>query len=102
MSNLIKKSWTVSTLDPYIHVSSFSFSRYKNDDKIAFYYTTERKETVGVGQMTFGELKKNVGLYASALRKFGIKKGDIVAGYLPNCPEAIIAMAAAASIGAIW
>lgn len=76
--------------------------RYKNDDKIALYYTTERKEEVGVGQMTFGELKKNVGLYASALRKFGIKKGDIVAGYLPNCPEAIIAMAAAASIGAIW
>jgi len=76
--------------------------RYKNDDKIAFYYTTERKETVGIGQMTFGELKKNVGLYASALRKFGIKKGDIVAGYLPNCPEAIIAMAAAASLGAIW
>ena len=50
------------------------FFRYKNDDKIALYYTTERKEEVGVGQMTFGELKKNVGLYASALRKFGIKK----------------------------
>ena len=26
--------------------------------------------------MTFGELKKNVGLYASALRKFGIKKAQ--------------------------
>ena len=76
--------------------------RYPKDDKIAFYYTTERKETVGIGQMTFGELKGKVGLYASALRKIGIKKGDIVAGYLPNCPEAIIAMAAAASIGAIW
>ena len=57
---------------------------------------------VGVGKMTFGELKKKVSQYASALRKMGIKKGDIVAGYLPNCPEAIIAMAAAASLGAVW
>ena len=45
---------------------------------------------IGVGQMTFGELKKKVSQYASALKKMGIKKGDIVAGYLPNCPEAII------------
>ena len=64
------------SLETYIYVFSFIFSRYKNDDKIAFYYTTERKETVGIGQMTFGELKKNVGLYASALRKFGIKKAQ--------------------------
>ena len=66
------------------------FSRHKNDEKIAFYYTTERKEMIGVGQMTFGELKKKVSQYASALKKLGIKKGDILAGYLPNCPEAII------------
>ena len=45
---------------------------------------------IGVGQMTFGELKKKVSQYASALKKMGIKKDDIVAGYLPNCPEAII------------
>ena len=76
--------------------------RYKNDEKIAFYFTTERKDTVGIGQMTFGELRQKVGLYASALKKMGIKKGDIVAGYLPNCPEAIVAMAATASLGAIW
>merc|ERR1719166_398650 len=57
---------------------------------------------IGVGQMTFGELKKKVSQYASALKKMGIKKGDIVAGYLPNCPEAIIAMAATASLGAVW
>jgi len=76
--------------------------RHKNDEKIAFYYTTERKEMVGIGQMTFGELKGKVAQYASALRKMGIKRGDIVAGYLPNCPEAIIAMAATASIGGIW
>lgn len=52
--------------------------------------------------MTFGELKAKVAEYSSALRNLGIAKGDRVVGYLPNCPEAIIAMAATASIGAIW
>jgi acyl-coenzyme A synthetase/AMP-(fatty) acid ligase len=38
----------------------------------------------------------------SALRKHGVKKGDRVVGYIPNCAEAIEAMAATAAIGAIW
>ena len=29
-------------------------------------------------------------------------KGDRVGGYIPNCPEAIEAMAATASLGAVW
>ena len=40
--------------------------------------------------MTFGELKKQVGLYYNALKVSGIQKGDRVVGYMPNCPEAII------------
>ncbi|MDH3441482.1 MAG: acetoacetate--CoA ligase, partial [Gammaproteobacteria bacterium] len=32
----------------------------------------------------------------------GIGKGDRVAGFLPNCPEAVIAMLATTSLGAIW
>ena len=54
------------------------------------YFTSERKETTGIGQMTFGELKKQVGLYYNALKVSGIQKGDRVVGYMPNCPEAII------------
>jgi acyl-coenzyme A synthetase/AMP-(fatty) acid ligase len=38
----------------------------------------------------------------AALRKCGVKKGDRVVGYIPNCAEAIEAMAATAAIGAIW
>jgi len=76
--------------------------RFPDDDKIALYFTSERKETTGIGQMTFGELKKQVGLYYNALKVSGIQKGDRVVGYMPNCPEAIIAMAATAAIGAIW
>jgi len=48
------------------------------------------------------ELRSLVASLAAALRARGISKGDRVAGYLPNCPEAIIAMLATTSIGAIW
>ncbi|MEK6195552.1 MAG: acetoacetate--CoA ligase, partial [Deltaproteobacteria bacterium] len=39
---------------------------------------------------------------ADALRQAGIVAGDRVVGFMPNMPEAIIAMLAATSIGAIW
>ena len=39
---------------------------------------------------------------AAALRAAGVRPGDRVAGFLPNIPEAIIAMLGAASIGAVW
>ena len=37
-----------------------------------------------------------------ALRELGVTKGDRVAAYLPNIPEALVALLAAASLGAIW
>ena len=39
---------------------------------------------------------------AQALRAAGVKEGDRVAAYMPNLPETMIAMLAAASIGAVW
>ena len=33
------------------------------------------------------------------MRKCGVVAGDRVVGYIPNCPEAIEAMAATATIG---
>jgi len=47
-------------------------------------------------------LRAEVASIAEGLRRSGVGKGDRVAGFLPNCPEAIIAMLATASIGAIW
>ena len=48
------------------------------------------------------ELRGLVGSVAHQLRDRGVGRGDVVAGYLPNCPEAVIAYLACASIGAIW
>jgi acetoacetyl-CoA synthetase len=36
------------------------------------------------------------------LQAAGVGQGDRVAAYLPNMPEALIAMLATASLGAIW
>lgn len=39
---------------------------------------------------------------AQALRDMGVQRGDRVVAYLPNIPEAIFSLLAAASIGAVW
>lgn len=69
---------------------------------MALFYTSERLEATGINKMTFGQLKVKVTKYANALKSLGVQMGDRVVGYMPNCPEAIIAMAATASIGAVW
>ena len=53
-------------------------------------------------ELSFDQLRQSVAEIAAGLRKAGVVEGDRVAGFLPNCPEAVIAMLAASSIGAIW
>jgi acetoacetyl-CoA synthetase len=51
---------------------------------------------------TYAQLHREVARLAGALRALGVGPGDRVAGFLPNCPEAVIAMLAATSLGATW
>src|SRR5467141_2040021 len=53
-------------------------------------------------RLTHRELYEQVSRIAQELRALGVKPGDRVAAYLPNLPEAISAMLAAASIGAAF
>ena len=50
---------------------------------------------------TYQQLHREVCRFANVLKRFGIKKGDRVAIYLPMVPELPIAMLACARIGAI-
>ncbi|MBC8442458.1 MAG: acetoacetate--CoA ligase [Deltaproteobacteria bacterium] len=52
--------------------------------------------------LTYNQLYDEVAKTAASLKKLGIKKGDRVVGFVPNMPESIIAMLAAASLGAVW
>src|SRR5882672_9133890 len=53
-------------------------------------------------RLSHHELYEQVSRVAQALRALGVKPGDRVAAYLPNLPEAITAMLAAASVGATF
>ena len=52
--------------------------------------------------MTYAELYDETARVAGSLRAAGVQAGDRVVGFMPNMPETIIAMLAAASIGAAW
>lgn len=52
--------------------------------------------------LTYGELYQQVASLAAYLKSLGLEKGDRVGGYVPNTPEALIAMLAVTSLGAIW
>jgi acetoacetyl-CoA synthetase len=68
-------------------------------DRIALRFSAETGRT---GQLSYGELDREVSRVAAGLRALGVGLGDRVAAYLPNSPEALIAMLATASLGAIW
>jgi len=53
-------------------------------------------------EVTWAELRRQVGAVAHALRSLGVGRGDRVVGYLPNIAEAAVAFLATASLGAIW
>ncbi|HET8942067.1 MAG TPA: acetoacetate--CoA ligase [Rudaea sp.] len=71
----------------------------QKDDRIAL---IARNEWGHKRDYTYAQLHVEVGKLAHALREAGVGQGDRVAGYLPNIPEAAIAMLAATSIGAVW
>ncbi len=61
-----------------------------------------RSQTREPVELTFGDLAEQVRRARAAFQSLGVRKGDRVAGYLPNIPEAVVAMLATASLGATW
>ena len=71
----------------------------RRDDKTALVFWSEDKCK---RRLSYKQLYQQVAQLAKAMRDSGITVGDRVAGFMPNMPEAIIAMLATTSIGAIW
>jgi acetoacetyl-CoA synthetase len=61
-----------------------------------------QSEVRPLGEVNWGELQEKTAALAAGLREMGVGRGDRVAAYLPNIPEAVIALLACASIGAVW
>ena len=72
--------------------------RYR-DNKTAIVSSREDHPNV---KLTYSQLYRQVASCVKGLKKLGVKKGDRVAGFVPNYPESIIAMLATTSLGALW
>jgi acetoacetyl-CoA synthetase len=59
-------------------------------------------ETQPLTEMSWEELRDQVGRCAAGLRRLGVGRGDRVVAYMPNVPETVVAFLATASLGAIW
>jgi acetyl-CoA synthetase len=70
----------------------------KNKNKVALIWEGEDGE---VRKFTYLELYREVNRFANALKSFGVRKGDVVAMFLPMLPETVITMLATIKIGAI-
>ncbi|MCY0898510.1 MAG: acetoacetate--CoA ligase [Firmicutes bacterium] len=53
-------------------------------------------------ELTWAELRDEVSRLMALLRDVGVQPGDRVVGYLPNIPEALVALLATAGIGGVW
>lgn len=67
-------------------------------DRVAFHFVGEPGDTQ---TLTYGDLHERVQRAANGLLSLGITTGDRVAIYLPQIPEAVVAMLACARIGAV-
>jgi len=52
--------------------------------------------------LSWSGLYDQVGKLSRAFRALGVREGDRIAAFMPNMPETISAMLAAASMGAVW
>ena len=68
-------------------------------EAIAIYAESETRQPV---QLSWRELNSQVVKLATALRELGVQPGDRVVAYLPNTPEAAVALLAVTAIGAVW
>jgi acetoacetyl-CoA synthetase len=52
--------------------------------------------------VTWDELRADVAAVAAAFRELGVEPGDRVAAWMPHVPETVVAMLAAAAVGAVF
>jgi len=78
----------------------FAIGRERQPDKVAIEFKDTRGP-LGPLNLTFAELHREVGRWAAAFARMGVKKGDRVGLYLCNRPEFVIAYLATLEVGAI-
>lgn len=73
--------------------------RNETIDRPALLFQSEQEPLT---EISWAELRQQTAALAGYLRSVGVGKGDRVVGFLPNCPEATVALLATMSLGAVW
>jgi acetyl-CoA synthetase len=91
--------WTKWFVGGKCNIISNAIDRHAkaNPDKTAYIFAGEN----GAKRVTYSQLDLEVGRLASALKRAGIGRGDVVGIYLPMVPEAFYAAFACSKIGAV-
>lgn len=95
-------SMTTARFFPDAHINvahNLLDGRGAEGDSVAILY---RREDGYRQDLTWNRLRSQVAAAAGALRAQGVKAGDRVAAWMPNRPETVVLMLAAASIGAVF
>jgi acetoacetyl-CoA synthetase len=71
----------------------------RRDDEVIL---VGRSQTRDRSALTVAQLREGVARARAGLQRLGVERGDRVAAFLPNIPEAVVALLATASLGAVW
>ena len=93
-------AWSKWFVDGKTNIYKSSVEKFTklSPQKTAYYFESEDAKT---SKITYSELDSKVSKLANGLKSLGVKKGDVVAIYLPMIEEAILSILAAAKIGAV-
>ncbi len=98
LSNGAEKFWEHRYFpDAKLNFAENFLQRKDDAPAIIFYCEDKIKKTY-----SWKQLYETVARLADALKKAGVKEGDVVSGYVANMPETTMAALATISIGAIW
>jgi acetyl-CoA synthetase len=91
--------WTKWFINGKCNIVANAIDRHAKSqpDKVAYIFANESDSK----KITYRELDKHVSRLAGALVQAGVKKGDVVAIYMPMIPEAFYAIFACSKIGAV-
>ena len=81
------------------NINYFSLIEKNNSKDLAIHFIGENNYEE---KISYSELNLRTNALSSYYQSLGIKKGDVVVGYLPNIADTVIAFLAAAKIGAVW
>ena len=81
------------------NINYFSLIEKNNSNNLAIHFIGENNFEE---KISYYELNLRVNALSSYYRSLGIKKGNVIVGYLPNIADTVIAFLASAKIGAVW